>query len=487
LVYLETDPAKWILNSNTINYLVHNKISTCWESIKFKSTLRKIGKYSRYLPRQVFTRELHNGECKSRDWVLYSCSENSLYCFYCLLFAQNETAFSHQGKGFINWKKCLDYVKNHEKNQIHLRSVKLWFSKQSENLETIDKQLKIEIQKEESYWQQVIHRLIETIIFLSSRGLAFRGDDQILGSGHNGNYLGCLELISKFDPFLSTHIDKYANKGKGNVSYLSNTICDDLILTMTKTVLENIVQEIITSKYFSIIIDSTPDISKVDQLTVAIRYILPDGSPVESFLGFLPSVGHKAKDMELAILHFFSDLGIDMKNCRGQSYDNAQNMSGIYNGLQSRIKKSSSTAEFVPCSAHSLNLVGTFAAEETSVGNRFFMITQGLYTFFSGSTSRWKILENELNSIPNSTLLKNLCPTRWSSRYFVCKSIKNGYKKIVVALQNISEDVSQRPATRHEALALFKKNEKPRIYIHVSLVDTYIRKIQHDQQKFTTC
>ncbi|XP_008182354.1 zinc finger MYM-type protein 1-like [Acyrthosiphon pisum] len=314
-----------------------------------------------------------------------------------------------------------------------------------------------------------------------------QGDDQILGSGHNGNYLGCLELISKFDPFLSTHIDKYANKGKGNMSYLSNTICDDLILTMTKTVLENIIQETITSKYFSIIIDSTPDISKVDQHTVAIRYILPDCSPVERFLGFLPSVGHKAKDMELAILHFFSDLGIDMKNCRGQSYDNAQNMSGIYNGLQSRIKKNSSTAEFVPCSAHSLNLVGTFAAEETSVGNRFFMTTQGLYTFFSGSTSRWKILENELNSIPNSTLLKNLCPTRWSSRYFVCKSIKNGYKKIVVALQNISEDVSQRPATRHEALALLKKNEKPRIYIHVSLVDTYIRKIQHDQQKFTIC
>lgn len=98
--------------------------------------MRKIGKYSRYLPRQVFTRELHNGERKSRDWVLYSCSGNSLYCFYCLLFAQNEIAFSHQGKGFINWKKCLDYVKNHEKNQIHLRSMKLWFSKQSENLES---------------------------------------------------------------------------------------------------------------------------------------------------------------------------------------------------------------------------------------------------------------------------------------------------------------------------------------------------------------
>lgn len=427
------------------------------KSIKFKSTVRKIGKYSRYLPRQIFTRELHNGEGKSRDWVLYSRSENSIYCFYCLLFAKNKTAFSHQGKGYTNWKKCVEYVKNHEKNQIHLKSVELWFSKQIDNLETVDKQLKIEILKEESYWQQVLRRLIDTIIFLSSRGLAFRGDNQILGSGHNGNYLGCLELIAKFDPLLSTHIDKYANKGKGNVSYLSNTICDDLILSMTKTVLENIANETKISKYFSLIVDSTPDVSKVDQLTVAIRYILPDGSPVERFLGFLPSVGHKAKDMELAILQKFSDLGIDIRNCRGQSYDNAQNMSGIYNGLQARIKKSSCTAEFVPCSAHSLNLVGSFAADETSVGNRFFMTTQSLFTFFSGSTSRWMILENEINSIPNATMLKNLCPTRWSSRYFVCKSIKNGYNGIVVALKNISEDVSQRPATRYEALALFKK------------------------------
>jgi len=114
-VYHETDPAKWVLNTHTINYFVHKKVPICLESIKFKSTSRKIGKYSRYLPRQVFTRKLHNGERKSRDWVLYSCSENSLYCYYCLLFARNKTAFSHQGKEFINWKKRLDYVKNHEK------------------------------------------------------------------------------------------------------------------------------------------------------------------------------------------------------------------------------------------------------------------------------------------------------------------------------------------------------------------------------------
>lgn len=59
--------------------------------------------------------------------------------------------------------------------------------------------------------------------------------------------------------------------------------------------------------------------------------------------------------MENALLNFFTDHSIDLKNCRGQSYDNASNMSGIYNGLQARIRRTSEQALYVPCAAHSLN------------------------------------------------------------------------------------------------------------------------------------
>lgn len=51
--------------------------------------------------------------------------------------------------------------------------------------------------------------------------------------------------------------------------------------------------------------------------------------------------------MELQILNMFKILEIYMKNCRGQSYDNSNNMSGIYSSLQSRIKRKSKKAEFV--------------------------------------------------------------------------------------------------------------------------------------------
>ena len=62
-------------------------------------------------------------------------------------------------------------------------------------------------------------RVVSVIHFLAPRGLPFRGENQIIGSAKNANYLGTLELLSKFDPFLEEHLKLYGNRGKGNPSY----------------------------------------------------------------------------------------------------------------------------------------------------------------------------------------------------------------------------------------------------------------------------
>ncbi|GBP27663.1 Toll-like receptor 4 [Eumeta japonica] len=49
--------------------------------------------------------------------------------------------------------------------------------------------------------------------------------------------------------------------------------------------------------------------------------------------------------------------GLLLSNCRGQSYDNAANMAGHYNGVQALLKQKNNTADYVPCAAHSLNLI----------------------------------------------------------------------------------------------------------------------------------
>ena len=113
-----------------------------------------------------------------------------------------------------------------------------------------------------------------------------------MGSNQNGNYLGLLEFLSEYDPFLAQHLQTYGNKGKVATSYLSANICEQFVELLATSVLQFIVNELKQAKYYSVIVDSTPDISHVDQLTFVIRYVLENGTPVERFFGFFPIRGH---------------------------------------------------------------------------------------------------------------------------------------------------------------------------------------------------
>lgn len=62
--------------------------------------------------------------------------------------------------------------------------------------------------------------------------------------------------------------------------------------------------------------------------------------------------------MGIAVLKTLEDLNIDFRNCRGQSYDNAANMSGCYNGLQALLAEKKQIGFLFPLRGHSLNLVG---------------------------------------------------------------------------------------------------------------------------------
>ena len=53
--------------------------------------------------------------------------------------------------------------------------------------------------------------------------------------------------------------------------------------------------EIREAKYFSLIVDSTPDLSHTDQLTFVFRFVSKEGSVVERFLGFEPIESHRGK------------------------------------------------------------------------------------------------------------------------------------------------------------------------------------------------
>ncbi len=269
----------------------------------FSASNRQYDDSKRFFSQHMFFRNHISGNKIKRDWLMYSPSTGKVYCLPCVLFGETQSQSQFQ-TGFSDWKNASHQIQFHENNTKHRVCVQTLISRRR-IYGGIDTSLEVTFNKEREYWMKVLQRVVSVIKFLSSRGLPFRGDDEILGSQHNGNYLEILELIAEYDPFLSSHLAKYGNVGKGKQSYLSSSICEELIEVLGHKVLKFIANEIIEAKYFSISVDSTPDISHTDQLTVVLRYVTSNEEVAERFLTFIPIESHKGEELSHRNFKFF--------------------------------------------------------------------------------------------------------------------------------------------------------------------------------------
>ena len=64
--------------------------------------------------------------------------------------------------------------------------------------------------------------------------------------------------------------------------------------------------------YYGVSIDSTPEVSHTDQLTVILRYVLSDGIVVERFVQLIPIDRHDGKYLFDVLIKFLQQSGIDL-------------------------------------------------------------------------------------------------------------------------------------------------------------------------------
>lgn len=393
-----------------------------------------------------------------------------IFCFTCRLFGSSSSSSNTFLVGFTDFHNAHRSFQQHEKSQPHILS-ELAYRIRAKELKciTVDASIVNQTEDEMKYWRDILKRIVAVIRFLGSRGLAFRGANQVCGSIHNGNFLGILDLLSEFDPLISSHIARHGNKGRGNnsliisyvshpslleflgrASYLSDTICDEFISLIGEKVLNIILAEIRDAKYFSISVDSTPDVSHCDQLVFCVRYVRND-KPVERFLQFIPINQHKSEYLTETVIDFMRSHSIDFSNCRGQSYDNTNNMAGKYSGLQKRILDMNKFAIFLPCAAHSLNLIGSAAVTKNSKAASFFCFMEHLYSFFVTSTSRWDLLKEALGA--DKRLLKRATGTRWSAKFDSVDALNYNILEVKEVLLKLINDDSLQTTDQNKVLA----------------------------------
>ncbi|KAB2610837.1 zinc finger MYM-type protein 5-like [Pyrus ussuriensis x Pyrus communis] len=368
-----------------------------------------------------YIRKLPNGEKQDRKWLVYSCSLDTVICFCCKLFKQIGIKTYLDNEGFKDWKNIGHRLTTHETSKEHIHYMSEWIEleRRLQKCKTIDESVQQQISKEKEHWRQVLWRIIDVVKRLAKVTLAFCGDNEKLYEKNNGNFLNMIEMIAEFNPTMQEHIWPRIRE----------------------------------AKYFSVILDCTPDASHEDQMSLIIRCVDVTKTPIkveEFFLEFLnvhDLTGHSLFDVLLGAL---STLELDVDDIRGQSYDNGSNMKGKNKGVQSRVLEINPRAFYTPCGCHSLNLALCDIVNYCPKAMSFFGVVQRIYTLFSSLTKQWKVF---IDHVQGSHTLKPLSQSCWENHIESVKPIRESAQQIRDALIHLA-NTSKDPKSKSEAESL---------------------------------
>ncbi|XP_054283324.1 zinc finger MYM-type protein 1-like [Macrosteles quadrilineatus] len=405
-----------------------------------------------------YRRRMDNGEEISRPWLVYSICKDAIFCFCCRLFGKTHSSPLTSENGYCDWKHMSGLLSEHEGSPSHMQAFQTWMdcSIRLKSSKTIDAKNQEMIKREVERWKEVIKRIVILIEFLGSQNLAFRGSSDKLNERGNGNFLKLVEFVGKFDVVIAEHIRKITSK-ETYVHYLGKNVQNEIIKMLGSMIHDHILSDVLKSTYYSVILDCTPDVSRTEQMSLVVRFVQCESGEEpeihERFLGFIPVESTTGEALTDVLLNKLKDMKLSLKNMRGQGYDNGSNMKGKNAGVQNRILTLNPRAFFVPCSAHSLNLVVNDSALSCNEAVGFFMIIQEVYNYFSASTHRWSVLKKHVTSLT----VKPLSETRWESRIDAVIPFRYQLGEIFDALFELSTDSAIDAYRRNAALGLARK------------------------------
>ncbi|KAL4089590.1 hypothetical protein QTP88_024603 [Uroleucon formosanum] len=419
-------------------------------------------------PNKIFLRE--NGT--NRVWLTFDESSKQLFCSVCLAFASESNSFT---KGVFDWKHVHQRIKEHESSIVHSRSSESYFLK-TQNKD-IDSPLFSNLQNIKKN-RQIFERIIAVIKLIGKRGLSYRGKRNEAAyslNDHNldrGNFLEIMILLSKYDPIICEHFNTIINKsekkqkqnkrGRGSfLTFLSKNTVQVVINEIASNIKRTIATEVQNASFFSVLIDTTQDVSVMDQYSIVIRYIFH--STINEKLIAVKCVHNSSgKGMAELLKEELISVGLDLTKCIGNSTDGASNMRGVYNGFTSHLSKLSPEQVHVWCHSHVLNLVICDATKNPVQVASFFTLLNSCAVFFKESYLRmniWNEVSKTNSDNSRNKRLQTIGETRWSSKQTVVERIfgtfgdpkSSMYTDLIIAFTKVVQGEKFKPDIRAKA------------------------------------
>ena len=124
--------------------------------------------------------------------------------------------------------------------------------------------------------REAINTLLDITRTLARQGISFRGSSS--EKDGNGNFRQITSLVARHSPSFKRWLDD-APKRPHRVDYLSSRSQNEFLDLLAEDVTCRVTAEINQAGMFSIIVDTTPDVSHVDQLSVVAQYVNAEGNP----------------------------------------------------------------------------------------------------------------------------------------------------------------------------------------------------------------
>ncbi|XP_026819121.1 52 kDa repressor of the inhibitor of the protein kinase-like [Rhopalosiphum maidis] len=438
-----------------------------------------------------FGKNFQLGWIKRFPWVVYSrIGEQGVVCKYCAIFGRK-----FGGKG-SHQKKAIEKFNEHSKTEFHKSNAMradnfvAVYSKNCQNIiQKLDSARTIQIYQN----RKRLIPIIQTIIICGRQEIALRGTsdygplslDNSEPTYNDGNFRALLRMrISCEDKNLTYHIENQAL----NASYISPMIQNNFINICGKIIQDQLVNKINQAKCFSVLVDESTDVLRVEQLSLCVRYLdnnlniekneINNYVLKEDFLQFVPVNSTTGQNLATVILATLKNLGIKCDYLLGQGYDGAAAMSGNFKGVQSVIREVHPAALYVHCSAHSLNLALAHSSNIHHIRNCIGTI-KSVGNFIKISAKRTELLKNKIKEfLPETkwTKLTSMCETRWVENHDGMLRFSEIYKPIVATLEELQLFVDIE--TSSKALQLYKCSVKCDLSEAVDHVETVLSEVK---------
>ncbi|XP_054259308.1 uncharacterized protein LOC128984050 [Macrosteles quadrilineatus] len=227
-------------------------------------------------------------------------------------------------------------------------------------------------------------------------------------------------------------------------------------------------EEVNLAVQYSILMDTTIDVSTLDQCAFVLRYVR-DSEVTERLLALKSVVSTSGQSLFETLKTVLEETNIPLENCVANAFDGASNMSGQYNGVTAKLCSVIPNHIHTWCYAHVLNLVLTDTAQCINKSINFFNLLQEVHVFMNESIKR---LQKFIEENP-SFKLEAIGQTRWRSRSNATVKIfgriddwdgevkskppKLVYLELVIALFKISTSQDFNSKVRSDSDALLKK------------------------------